>query len=65
MISTDQIREAFAREDAKPVRRYFPMAQDDPARKCHSAECWFCHGTGFSQRPDIPGVCDVNDKIPF
>lgn len=37
----------------------------DPQRKCHSPECWCCHGTGVSQRPDIPGICDLNDKIPF
>lgn len=61
MISLDQIREVFASMPPPPV----PLAQDDPARKCHSADCWFCHGTGISQRPDIPGVCDVNDKIPF
>lgn len=61
MISTDQIRAVFDKMPPAPV----PLAQDDPARKCHSAECWCCHGTGVSQRPDIPGICDLNDKIPF
>ena len=61
MISTEQIREASASTPA-PLD---PLGQDDPTRKCHSADCWCCHGTGISQRPDIPGICDMNDKIPF
>lgn len=47
------------------IRLGIPLAEEDPVRKCHSAECWCCHGTGVSQRPDIPGVCEMNDKIPF
>lgn len=52
---------------AQQVRHASLMPLDiaDPRRKCHSPECWCCHGTGVSQRPDVPGICDMNDKIPF
>lgn len=50
-------------EALRPKPKY--LAKDDPARKCHSDICWACEGTGIFQRPDMKGICDMNDKIPF